>query len=246
MRATAIAAATMLFSITAAAAGEAPALPAGATKLDAAGIAKLYQGSRATFNNYTNKESLTGEIWYDLKGGKMWGSYLWDGKDHGVFTGKIKAKGDQYCYKADTDKKFICADVYRDGDTYYETDTKGNVMSMDMLMPSGVPEVPASAKPVTPDELLAAADGKQVFVTIYDFGKPLVAMVKWSAKKKKVTGNFVMDGAKKGKVDGKFTVKDSAICHSAADGACYTYFLDGAGFYEKTKDGKVHAWSRFL
>jgi hypothetical protein len=225
-------------------AAERPTVPAAAQKLDAAGIMELYQGSHATFNNYSAEKSLSGAVWYNLKGGTMWGNYLWDGKDRGVFKGKASVKGDKFCYKSDDDKKPTCATVYRDGTTYYEVDDKNLVTSMDTLQPNNVGSVPASAKPVPPDVILAAANGKKVFVTIYDAGVPMIAAAQWDVKRKQVSGEYVKDGKEKGKFKIKFAVKNNMICFKQGkQDDCYSYHVMDNAFYETTTDGKLHAVS---
>ena len=94
-----------------------PEVPASAKKLDASGIADLYQGRRASFNNLTHDVSLTGEIFYDLKGKVMFGTYISNKKDKGLFTGKIWVKGDKFGNKPDKGKQ-ECLDVFLDGSTY--------------------------------------------------------------------------------------------------------------------------------
>jgi hypothetical protein len=226
---------------TALAAGQAE-VPASAKKLDAAGIKQHYSGLHATFNNISQKASLTGEIWYDLGKGTMWGMYVWDGKNKGVFKGKNAVKGDQYCYKADGDKKETCVDVYLDGKTYYETDANKKVSSIDEILDPAAPTLPAAAKKATLAEFAAAANGKNVFITVYDMGKPIVAYGRWDMKKKRVTGEYIEAGAKKDKFMTKFTVKDDTICVGKQQD-CYSYHLDGNTFYEVNADGSLHAKS---
>lgn len=216
-------------------------VPATAKKLDAAGIKQHYSGLHATFNNMAQKASLTGEVWYDIGKGTSWGMYVWDGKDRGVFNGKIRVKGDQYCYKTDGDKKETCVDVYLDGKTYYETDANKKVTSVDEILDSAAPSLPATAKKATFAEFAATADKKNVFITVYDMGKPIVAYGRWNMRKKTVTGDYVEAGAKKNKFNTKFTVKDDLICVSKQN--CYSYHLDGDTFYEVNADGSLHAKS---
>ena len=223
-----------------------PEVPASAKKLDAAGIAELYQGRRATFNNLTNDVSLTGEIFYGLTAKVMFGTYIWNKKDKGLFTGKIWTKGDKFCNKPDKGKQ-ECLDVFLDGTTYYEVGEDGRVTSVDTIL-ENPPQFPSSAKQVKPDEFITVSNGKRVFVTVFDLDKPVAADLKWDWKKKRVTGNFIYGGTKKGKVDTKISVEGDTVCginKGEKTKNCYTYYLDAGGFYEMTSDGKMHAWSSF-
>lgn len=225
---------------------ERPPLPPTAKKLDAKGIANLYGSRRATYNNYTRDVPLTGEIFYDLAGKIMYGTYIWNKKDKGLFTGKIWAKGDKFCNKPDKGPQ-ECVDVFLDGQTYYEVGDDGQVTSIDTIM-DYPPKLPASAKLVSPEEFIAASSGKRVFATIFDLDKPVVAYLKWDWKKKRVTGDFVYGGTKKGKADTKLSIDGNTIC-GANKGEkaknCYSYYLDRDGFYEMTADGKMHGWSSY-
>ena len=135
-----------------------PKVPASAKKLDASGITDLYQGRRASFNNLTHGVSLTGEVFYDLKGKVMFGNYISDKKDKGLFTGKIWVKGEKFCNKPDKGKQ-ECVDVFLDGSTYYEVGEDGQVTSVDTILDMP-PALPASAKQIKPDEFIAASSGK--------------------------------------------------------------------------------------
>jgi len=223
-----------------------PEVPKTAKKLDAAGITALYENRRATYNNLTHDVSLTGEIFYDLSAKVMFGTYVWNKKDKGLFTGKIWTKGDKFCNKPDKGKQ-ECLDVYLDGQTYYEVGDDGRVTSVDTIL-ENPPKLPASAKQVKPDEFISASSGKRVFVTVFDFDKPVVADLKWDWKKKRVTGKFIYGGTKQGKVDTKISVDGDTICginKGEKTKNCYTYYLDAGGFYEMTSDGKMHAFSTF-
>lgn len=95
---------------------------------------------------------------------------------------------------------------------------------------------------------MAASNGKRVFTTIFDLDKPVVAYLKWDWKKKRVTGDFIYGGTKKGKADTRLSVEGNMICginKGEKTKNCYTYYLDADGFYEMTADGKMHARSSF-
>jgi hypothetical protein len=223
-----------------------PPLPPQAKKLTAEEIQKHYQGLRATYENYTRDVTLTGEIIYDLTGGVMFGSYVSDQKDKGLFTGKIWSKDDRFCNKAEKAKE-ECVTVYLDGTTYYEVDDKNQVTSVDTILDYPA-KVPPSAKKVSPEEFIKASNGKRVFVTVFDYDKPIIADLKWDWKKKRVTGNFIYGGTKRGKVNTTISVDGDTVCgvnKGEKKKNCYSYYLDDGGFYELAADGKVHALSRF-
>jgi hypothetical protein len=215
-------------------------VPASAKKLDAAGIGKLYHGARAAFDNKQNKETLTGEIFYDMKAKSMFGYYVWDKKDRGMFRGKAWIKGDQFCNKPEKGKE-TCTDVYLDGKTYYEVTSDGKVASVDTLL-DNPPALPADAKKLTPDEIYAELNGKPAFVTVFDAGVPFMANINWNSKKKTVSGRFISDGKPEKKFSLKFKVKGDALCFPGqGKDDCYTYFKSASGIYELTADGKMHA-----
>jgi uncharacterized protein YuzE len=236
--------AALALSATQSFALEAVQLPATAKKLSAEEIHKLYNGTRAWFDNKQNKVSLTGEIFYDMDKKLMFGTYNWDSKDKGLFKGKAWVKGDQFCNKPQKGKE-TCTTVYLDGKTYYEVDAKGNVASVDTIL-DNPPPPPSGAKKMTADEVLAAVKGKRIFVTIFDFDKPLVADVKWDTKKKKSTGRFIMGGTKEGKANAAYVIKNDTICFPS-DGKdnCYDYYATDNGFIEVNAEGKVHGISTY-
>ncbi|NJM30013.1 MAG: hypothetical protein HC855_07825 [Rhizobiales bacterium] len=219
-------------------------VPPSAKKLNGEEIFKLYNGMRASFDNKQNKVSLTGEIFYDLDKKLMFGTYNWDNKDKGLFKGKAWVKGEQFCNKPQKGKE-TCTTVYLDGTTYYEVDSKGNVASVDTIL-GNPPPPPTSGKKMTADEVLAAVKGKRIFVTIFDFDKPVVADVKWDTKKKKSTGKFIMGGTKEGKANAAYVVKNDTICFpSDGKNNCYDYYATDNGFIEVNADGKVHGISTY-
>ena len=234
----------VVFSTGPGLARDVPTLPATAKKLDAAGIRTLYHGMRGSFDNFQNEATLTGEVFYDMDRKVMFGTYNWDNKDKGLFKGKAWIKGDQFCNKPDKGKQ-TCTDVYLDGRDYYETDAKGKVVSADKIL-DNPPALPAGAKPIKAQEVLAMVKGKRIFVTIYDYDKPLVADVKWDLKKKKSVGRFIFGGTKEGKANAAYVVKNDTICFP--DGGkdnCYAYFQTEDGFWELNDKGAVHGVSTF-
>ena len=220
-------------------------VPASAKKLDAAGIEALYAGLHASFNNVSQKDTLTGEVWVDQKVGNGWGMYVYGGKNRGVFVNKMRIKGDQFCYKGSGDKKETCSDVYADGKSYYETDAKKKVLSANQVLDPGIPALPATAKKATPEEFAAAFNGKSLFVTVYDMGKPVIAYAKWDTKKKRVTGDAIVGNKKAAKFVSKYTVKDDTICFkdNGPKQNCRSYLIDGDSFYEVNADGTLHGKS---
>jgi hypothetical protein len=220
-----------------------PAVPGSAKKLDAAGIRALYQGAYASFDNKQNKETLTGNIFYDLKNKALFGTYNFGNKNKGIFRGKAWVKDDQFCYRTPSTKD-TCMSVFRDGRTYYEVDAKGKVTSVDTLL-DNPPSLPADAKKISSAEVLELVKGQRIFVTIFDFEKPLVADIKWDTKKKRSVGKFISGGTREGKVNASYTVKAEQVCWTVDKTDCYDYYRIADGFLELKTDGKVHAISKF-
>jgi uncharacterized protein YuzE len=215
--------------------------PAKAKKLDAAGITKLYDGAYASFDNVGDK--VKGEIFYSLKDKVLFGIYRTASGDSGIFRGKARVKGDQFCYK--TDAKEVCQDVYLDGDTFYEANTDGTVTSIDTVQ-ANPPNAPTSAAAIPASTVLELVKGKRILVKVYDSKKPLVADVKWEPKKSCVVGKYIFGGEPEGKVNVKFKVKGDKICFANDGGeGCYTYYGIPNGFIEVTDKGKVHAISTY-
>jgi hypothetical protein len=117
----------LLISLSQAFAIEAPKVPAGAKKLTGAEIIAAYDGNTYVFDNFTEKEPLTGKTTYDLKKKTTTGEWAM-GKEGGKFKGKARIKGDQFCYTVGGQKE-KCNFVYEDGPDIYEVDTKGVVTS---------------------------------------------------------------------------------------------------------------------
>jgi hypothetical protein len=218
-----------------------PQVPASAQKLDAAGIYKLYHGNRSSFNNLQNKETLTGVAYYDLDSKVMFGIFNWDNKDRGLFKGKAWIKDDEFCNKPDKGKQ-TCTLVYLDGKTYYEVSKDGVVQSVDTLLDTP-PAIPDLSAKLTPDEVMAIADGKTVDVHVFDGKKPTVARSLWNAKKMRVSGEYLTNGTDRGKFKIKFSKKDDKICFQQDKLNCYSYLKVQGGFMEINSDGKVHAVS---
>src|SRR5438105_2912510 len=76
---------------------DAPALPASAKKQTGAEIMALYDGQTYAFNNFTEKEPLTGQTTYDLEKKITSGKWVM-GKSGGDFKAKARVNGDQFCY----------------------------------------------------------------------------------------------------------------------------------------------------
>ena len=62
----------------------------------------------------------TGIALYDLKGRKQHVIYVF-GDNKGTFSGKIRVKGDNFCYTPPRAKE-VCVIVFTDGDDIYEVD----------------------------------------------------------------------------------------------------------------------------
>jgi hypothetical protein len=234
---TLIAAATLIMSH----ASFADTPPASAKKLDGKGIAELYEGAYATFDNVRDK--VKGEIFYSIKSKVMFGIYRTANGDAGIFRGKARVKGDQFCYK--TDAKEVCQNVYVDGNNYYETNADGTVTSIDSVQ-ANPPKPPTSAAIIPASKVLELVKGKRILVKVYDSEKPLVADVTWEPKKSSVVGKYIFGGQSEGKVNVKFKVKGDQVCFQndkAFD--CYTYYEIPNGFVEVTDKGNVHAISTY-
>jgi hypothetical protein len=215
--------------------------PASAKKLNAAEITKLYDGTYASFDNIRDK--VKGEIFYSIKDKVLFGIYNTENGDRGIFRGKARVKGDQFCYK--TDAKEVCQDVYLDGKTYYETNADSTVTSIDTIQ-ANPPELPTSAAIIPASKILELVKGKRILVTVYDSEKPLVADVKWEPKKSRVVGKYIFGGQPEGKVKVKFKVKGEKICFpNDKSENCYVYHEIPNGFVEVTDNGAVHAISTY-
>jgi len=104
-----------------------PTLPPTAKKLTGPEIVKLYDGATITWNNFTQKTEMAGTTTFDFKKGTQTGTWEGGGKK-GTFTGKIRVKGDLWCYKIGNNKE-TCDSVYMDGQDIYEVNAKGVVDS---------------------------------------------------------------------------------------------------------------------
>ena len=224
---------------------ETPVLPASAVKLTGPEIKTLYQGNMASFNNFTNKVSLTGSSFYDFDKKRSWGFYVWDNKDRGLYKGVLSLKNDTSCYKSDQSKE-LCTSIYRDGSTIYEVDKKGVVTSVNIVQPASTPAAPTGIKMASPEDLQKTFGGKFVNVTIYDLGAPTIARVKWDWKKKRITGEYVYDGKDKGKVNSIISLNGDKVCakgKSDKQPNCHSVVIKDNVFYEITDTGSVHAVS---
>jgi hypothetical protein len=101
-----------------------PKLPATAKKLTGSEITALYDGITVNWHNYAL--SGTGTATYDLKKGAQTGTWNIGGKS-GAINGKIRIKGDTFCYTASGKEE--CDSVYTDGADIYEVNSKGIVVS---------------------------------------------------------------------------------------------------------------------
>jgi hypothetical protein len=104
--------------------------------------------------------------------------------------------------------------------------------------------LPATAKKVTIDEFKVFADGKTVDVVIFDLGVPVTATLKWDWKKKRITGDALVNGKDKIKVKSKLSFEgDKACAENDGKPTCHLIYVDGEKFYEVRDDGDVHAVS---
>ena len=114
-----------LFMIVPAIAQDAPKLPDGAKELKGADITALYDGSTVKWVNVAANG--TGIALYDLKSQKQHVIYVF-GDNKGTFSGKIRVKGDNFCYTPPKAKE-VCVFVFTDGDDIYEVDKNHVVLS---------------------------------------------------------------------------------------------------------------------
>lgn len=88
------------------------------------------------------------------------------------------------------------------------------------------------------------ADGKTVDVVIFDLGVPVTATLKWDWKKKRITGDALVNGKDKIKVKSKLSFEsDKACAENEGKPTCHLIYIDGDKFYEVRDDGDVHAVS---
>ncbi len=215
--------------------------PASAKKLNGKAIVELYEGAYATFDNVRDK--VKGEIFYSIKSKVLHGIYRTANGEAGLFRGKARVNGDQFCYK--TNAKEVCQSVYRDGNTLYETNADDTVTSINTLQPNP-PELPPTASKIPASAILELVKGKRIFVTIHDADKFMVSDVKWDIKNSWVNAKFIFGGQPEGKAKVKFKVKGDKICFpDDKEENCYTYHEVPNGFIEINDKGAVHAISTY-
>jgi len=109
---------------------DSPQLPTTAKHLTGKEIAALYDGLTVHWTNYTMGKPATGTDTYEFKTKTQSGSYQ-VGDTKGTFQGKLRVKGDLFCHQEEKGKE-KCSSVYIDGNTIYETNSKGAVESMNV------------------------------------------------------------------------------------------------------------------
>jgi hypothetical protein len=105
--------------------------------------------------------------------------------------------------------------------------------------------LPPSAKQATMEEFQAFADGKTVEVVIFDLEVPVKATLLWDWKKKRITGDALVNGKDKIEVDTRLSFKGDMACADQEGGkpTCHLIFIDGDRFHEVRADGVLHATS---
>lgn len=105
--------------------------------------------------------------------------------------------------------------------------------------------LPPTAKQATMDEFKAFADGKTVEVVIFDLGVPVTATLVWDWKKKRITGDALVNRKDKVEVDTRLSFKGDMACAGQEGGVptCHLIFIDGDSFHEVRPDGVLHATS---
>lgn len=218
-------------------------LPTNAKKLSAAEILALH-GTRVSFDNKEFDATLTGTVYYLFKDKLVFGTSYWNNENKGLFRFKTWIKGDQSCQRAINNKEDRCVFIYRAGDTLFDVNKNGKVLGTNVILPSDPPLPPGLPK-IDATRVLELVKGKRIIVEIFDFGGPLIADVKWDLKKKKSTGKY-MFGAKEGKANAKYVVKNDTLCFpEGKKDNCYDYYETKDGFIEVNAEGKVHGISVF-
>lgn len=120
--------AVTMFFAPAALAVEAPSLPASAKLLGSQEVVALYDGAAVAFDNFEADKPVKGTSHPDFKKGAIHGDYVYGSEKKKTFKGKIRMKGDSFCYKIGKEKE-KCRQVYLDGSDIYEVDAKKAVTS---------------------------------------------------------------------------------------------------------------------
>src|SRR5690349_21101111 len=99
--------------------------------------------------------------------------------------------------------------------------------------PTASEPLPPTAKQATMQEFKAFADGKTFDVVIFDLGVPAKATLRWDWKKKRITGEALIKGKDKIKVDAALSFKGDMACADQEDGlrTCHLIFIDGDRFH---------------
>ena len=111
--------------------------------------------------------------------------------------------------------------------------------------PTASEPLPPTAKQATMEEFKAFADGKTVEVVIFDLGVPVTATLRWNWKKKRITGEALINRNDRIEVDTRLSFKGDMACADQEGGerTCYLIFIDGDRFHEVRTDGGLHATS---
>ena len=170
-------------------------LPGDAKKLAGDEVMALYHGRSADFEEFTQKVPYAGTAFFDLKKKRMWGFYLWDGRERGLYKGTASVMDDQLCSTTEDDDE-ICAFVHVAGDKAYEVDEAGKVVSVLTFLPLGKPALPASAVKATPESFTQLTDQKSTNIVVHDYETPFIGRLYWDWSNKKMVGELIVDEKK--------------------------------------------------
>ncbi len=217
-------------------------LPGDAKKLAGDEVMALYHGRSADFEEFTQKVPYAGTAFFDLKKKRMWGFYLWDGRERGLYKGTASVMDDQLCSTTEDDDE-ICAFVHVAGDKAYEVDEAGKVVSVLTFLPLGKPALPASAVKATPESFTQLTDQKSTNFVVHDYETPFIGRLYWDWSNKKMVGELIVDEKKLAKVRSELTFDGDKVCTAwkTTDRSCYVVMVDGNTFYEIADNGDVHA-----
>jgi hypothetical protein len=98
-------------------------------KLTGAEISALFGGATMTFQSYAHPNLVSVTTTFDLNNHTQTGT--WEApavKKKGDVKGFVEVKGDQWCFKPESNKEF-CNFVYTDGDDIYEVSSSNVVVA---------------------------------------------------------------------------------------------------------------------
>lgn len=112
------------FIVSSALAAEAPALPAGAKKLELKEVIALLDGKTVKYTSYSHPDVRKGKTSFDFKKKKFWGTYPKNGVQTKYQPIDLGIGTEGYCYEKACDKGLS---IYVDGKKIYEVSPDGKV-----------------------------------------------------------------------------------------------------------------------